>query len=187
MNGREQTGRSRTVVICGQKSPMIQKKVCLLGAFATGKTSLVARYVRSVFSEKYLTTVGVMIERKTVQSVSGDVSLILWDLHGEDEFQRVRASYLRGSAGLIFVVDGTRRDTLDRAIALFEESRLAVGPVPAVFALSKCDLTESWELTETDLARLQTAGCSWVLTSAKTGEGVEQAFATLVAGMLDHD
>lgn len=166
---------------------MVQKKVCLLGAFATGKTSLVARYVRSVFSEKYLTTVGVMIERKTVRTETEDVTLILWDLHGEDEFQRVRASYLRGTAGLIFVVDGTRRDTLDRALELCEESRLAVGPVPTVFALSKCDLADAWELTSEDIARLQAAGCTWVRTSAKTGEGVEQAFAMLVAGMLAHD
>jgi len=94
---------------------MIQKKVCLLGAFATGKTSLVARFVRSVFSEKYLTTVGVMIERKTLTLDRTDLNLIIWDLHGEDEFQKVRASYLRGTAGIIFVVDGTRRETLARA------------------------------------------------------------------------
>lgn len=166
---------------------MIQKKVCLLGAFATGKTSLVARFVRSVFSEKYLTTVGVMIERKTVATATGDVNLILWDLHGEDEFQKVRASYLRGTAGLLFVVDGTRRDTLDRALLLYEESRMAVGPVPGVFALSKCDLVDAWELTEADLERLEAAGCRWVKTSAKTGEGVETAFSLLVSGMVGHD
>ncbi|MFN7914279.1 MAG: Rab family GTPase [Vicinamibacterales bacterium] len=166
---------------------MIQKKVCLLGAFATGKTSLVARFVRSVFSEKYLTTVGVMIERKTVATNAGDVNLILWDLHGEDEFQKVRASYLRGTAGLLFVVDGTRRDTLERALLLYEESRIAIGPVPGVFALSKCDLVDAWELTDDDLRRLETAGCTWIRTSAKTGEGVELAFARLVAGMVGHD
>lgn len=166
---------------------MVQKKVCLLGAFATGKTSLVARYVRSVFSEKYLTTVGVMIERKTVPTSAGDVNLIIWDLHGEDEFQKVRASYLRGTAALLFVVDGTRRETLDRALDLYEESRLAIGPVPGLFALSKCDLVDTWELTDADLDRLRAAGGTWVATSAKTGEGVEQAFATLVAEMHPHD
>lgn len=166
---------------------MVQKKVCLLGAFATGKTSLVARYVRSVFSDKYLTTVGVMIERKTVSTPAGDVNLIIWDLHGEDEFQKVRASYLRGTAALLFVVDGTRRETLDRAIELYEESRLAIGPVPGLFALSKSDLVDLWELTDADLDRLRAAGGTWVTTSAKTGEGVEHAFASLVAEMHPHD
>jgi len=166
---------------------MIQRKVCLLGAFATGKTSLVARFVRSVFSEKYLTTVGVMIERKTVVSEAGQTNLILWDLHGEDEFQKVRASYLRGTAGVIYVVDGTRRETLDAALRLHEETRLAIGPVPCLFALSKCDLTDAWELRDDDLERLRHEGCPWIRTSAKSGEGVEDAFSTLTAAMLRHD
>ncbi|MGE3956428.1 MAG: Rab family GTPase [Vicinamibacterales bacterium] len=163
---------------------MLQKKICLLGAFATGKTSLVSRYVRSAFSEKYLTTVGVMIERRAT-SVGGEpVSLIIWDLHGEDEFQKVRASYLRGAAGLLLVVDGTRRDTLDKALALLEESRHAIGPVPAVVALSKSDLSDLWELDDGALARVAAAGCRSMVTSAKTGAGVEEAFAVLLREMM---
>ncbi|MFN8063974.1 MAG: Rab family GTPase [Vicinamibacterales bacterium] len=166
---------------------MIQKKVCLLGAFATGKTSLVARFVRSVFSEKYLTTVGVMIERKTLTLDRTDLNLIIWDLHGEDEFQKVRASYLRGTAGIIFVVDGTRRETLARAEQLYEEARLAIGPVPCIVALSECDLADQWEIDEASLAGLRALGCPWVRTSAKTGEGVEDTFVTLAREMIGHD
>lgn len=166
---------------------MIQKKVCLLGAFATGKTSLVARFVRSVFSEKYLTTVGVMIERKTLTLDRTDLNLIIWDLHGEDEFQKVRASYLRGTAGIIFVVDGTRRETLARAEQLYEEARLAIGPVPCIVALSKCNLADQWEIDEASLAGLRALGCPWVRTSAKTGEGVEDTFVTLAREMIGHD
>ena len=45
---------------------MIQKKVCMLGAAGVGKTSLVSRYVRSIFSDKYLTTLGVKIDKKVI-------------------------------------------------------------------------------------------------------------------------
>ncbi|MFN6951418.1 MAG: Rab family GTPase, partial [Albidovulum sp.] len=86
---------------------MIQKKICLLGAFAVGKTSLVARFVRSTFSDKYLTTVGVKIDRKDLDLPGTPVTLMLWDLAGEDEFNTVQMSYLRGSAGLLIVADGT--------------------------------------------------------------------------------
>ena len=97
---------------------MMQKKVCMLGGFAVGKTSLVRRFVSNVFSDHYHTTIGVTVEKKSVIVDDRDVMLVLWDLYGEDEFQRVRDSYLRGSAGYILVMDGTRKATLDTALAL---------------------------------------------------------------------
>ena len=94
---------------------MIQKKICMLGAYAVGKTSLVGRFVRSMFSEKYQTTVGVKIDQKTVNVGDQQVNMMLWDLHGEDEAQKVRLSYLRGASGYILVVDGGQiRDVMRR-------------------------------------------------------------------------
>ena len=97
---------------------MIQKKICMLGSFAVGKTSLVRRFVHSMFTDKYLTTVGVKIDNKKLVYGDKEVSLLLWDLYGEDEFQRVQTSYLRGSSGLLLVADGTRPETVDKAIEL---------------------------------------------------------------------
>lgn len=77
---------------------MIKKKVCMLGAFAVGKTSLVERFVKSIFSEKYVTTVGVKIDKKSMQFDNEQIELLLWDIHGEDEFQKVRPSYLRSNS-----------------------------------------------------------------------------------------
>ena len=66
---------------------MIKKKICMLGAFAVGKTSLVQRFVNSIFSEKYQTTIGVKIDQKLVQTGDTEVNLMLWDIHGEDNYQ----------------------------------------------------------------------------------------------------
>jgi small GTP-binding protein len=77
---------------------VVQRKVCMLGATSVGKSSLVRRFVESIFSEKYQATIGVKIDRKLVQVDDTQVSLLLWDLQGEDEFQRVRLSYLRGAS-----------------------------------------------------------------------------------------
>jgi len=162
---------------------MTQAKVCMLGAFAAGKTSLVSRYVRNEYSEKYLTTVGVRIERKVVRSADHELDLVLWDLHGEDEFQRVRHSYLRGAAGCLFVVDGTRGPTLDTALRMQAEAVTTLGPIPCVFAINKADLRASWALEEPDLDLLTARGLSVILTSAKTSQGVEEAFAALVDGI----
>jgi hypothetical protein len=164
---------------------MIQKKICMLGAFAVGKTSLVARFVRSIFSEKYHTTVGVKIDKKPIKVGDEDVTLVLWDLAGEDEFQKVQMSYLRGSAGYILVVDGTRRATLDKAFSLQKSAEEAVGKVPFIIVLNKADLSDDWEIDEPTIQDLSQKG--WILLkgSAKTGEGVEETFMTLAQKMIE--
>jgi hypothetical protein len=164
---------------------MIKKKICMIGAFATGKTSLVQRHVHSIFSEKYHTTVGVKVDKKQLQVQGRDLDLIIWDLHGEDDFQSVRMSYLKGSAGYLFVVDGTRRGTLELALDLRARAEAAIGQLPCVFALNKCDLRDQWEITATDLARLAQAEIPAMETSAKTGHSVEAAFHALAALLLE--
>ena len=164
---------------------MIQRKICMLGAFAAGKTSLVSRFVRNTFSEKYLTTVGVRIERKTVRGGDCELDLVLWDLHGEDEFQSVRTAYLRGSSGCILVVDRTRPPTLQAAERLHQEVRSTIGEVPCVYALNKTDLDASPAIGDTVLTDLRRQGSVVIETSAKTGLGVEDAFEALVRAMAD--
>lgn len=164
---------------------MIKKKICMLGAFAVGKTSLVQQYVHSIFSEKYQTTVGVKIDKKTLTSGRVPVDLILWDIHGEDAFQSVRTSYLRGASGLLIVVDGTRRATLDTAFDLQARATEAVGPVPTILVFNKSDLSADWEITPAELAQVQQKGAVTVETSAKTGGGVEETFEMLVRAMME--
>jgi small GTP-binding protein len=163
---------------------MTQKKICMLGGFAVGKTSLVSRFVSSIFSDKYLTTVGVKIDRKTVAVGERDVTLMLWDIYGQDEFQSVQQSYLRGSSGYLLVVDGTRRATLDVAAALQKTAEQLLGPVPYVVVLNKSDLEAEWQIDDRGLWRLIDQGAPVVRTSAKTGAGVEDAFRALTRAML---
>jgi small GTP-binding protein len=157
----------------------VQKKICMLGAFSVGKTSLVKRYIASVFSEAYLTTVGVKIDKKTVDLAGKMVNLILWDLAGEDDIASLRMSYLRGSAGYVLVADGTRRASLDVALSLRARVDADHGALPFVLLLNKNDLTERWAISDADIAGLRNDGW-WVRSSsARTGEGVEEAFTDL--------
>ncbi|MGH8605890.1 MAG: Rab family GTPase, partial [Gammaproteobacteria bacterium] len=94
---------------------MLQKKICMLGFFGVGKTSLVRRYVSSVYSDTYLTTVGVKIDKKTVTVREQTLNLLLWDIAGADDISALRTSYLRGAAGYLLVADGTRPETLESA------------------------------------------------------------------------
>ena len=159
---------------------MIQKKICLLGGFGVGKTSLVSRYVHSIFSDKYLTTLGVKIEKKAVTVEEKSVELIIWDLHGDDEFQKVNMSYLRGASGYLLVADGTRRHSIDTALMLHEAARRSIGKVPFILVVNKVDLADSWEIDPTALEHF---GVPVVRTSAKSGEHVEDTFAALARAM----
>jgi small GTP-binding protein len=163
---------------------MMQKKVCMLGGFAVGKTSLVSRFVRSIFSDKYLTTVGVKIDKKPMAVDGKDLTLMLWDLYGQDDFQTIQESHLRGTAGYLLVVDGTRLATLDTASELQPRLRQIVGDVPFVVVLNKADLTDQWRIDDAAVTAAFPGHAAVVRTSAKTGDGVEDAFAGLARRLL---
>ena len=158
---------------------MIQKKICLLGAFAVGKTSLVARFVKSIYSDQYLTTVGVKVDKKIVSLGDKEVNLIVWDLAGEDEFQKVSMDYLRGAAGYLLVADGTRLSTLETARLLRQRVADNIGDIPFVFIINKNDLSAEWEIDDQAIADCQATGWNVIKSSAKTSEGVEEAFKLL--------
>jgi small GTP-binding protein len=158
---------------------MRKKKVCLLGAYGVGKTSLVRRFVESIFEERYQTTVGVRIERKDITVHGIGVQMILWDLAGEDDLSRVRPAYLQGAAGCIFVADGTRPETLEIAERLRGAFAGRDRDMPFVLALNKSDLQDSWAITAATTSRLGEQGWEIRQTSAKTGEGVEDLFQAL--------
>ncbi len=164
----------------------MKKKICMLGAFAVGKTSLVQQYVNSIFSDKYHTTVGVKIEKTTVTIDDTDVDLIIWDLHGEDEFQHVRLSYLKGSSGCIYVVDGTRKKTLATALNLEQIAQNTIGRLPFVLVINKSDIQDQWEIEPETLSELKNRGVSVIVTSAKTGDEVAQAFKILTKKMMEN-
>jgi small GTP-binding protein len=161
---------------------MIQKKVCMLGSFAVGKTSLATRFVRSMFSERYHTTVGVRIHKRLLGVDGEQMNIVLWDLAGEDELVKLRIAYLRGCSGYVLVADPTRPDTIQVAAHLQTRAEEALGPVPFVLVMNKSDLVDA----QTERRTLEElAGTSWDLrwTSAKTGSGVEDAFMALAQKM----
>lgn len=163
------------------------RKVCLLGDFAVGKSSLVARFVRNTFSDKYLTTVGVKVDSKLVQL--GDdrsVKLVVWDLAGKAELDSLNRGYIRGAHGVLLVADGTREASLRAALYLWMQSQKQLPGVPVVMLVNKLDLIDRWEVSAADVARLRESLPTF-RTSARDGDGVEDAFATLARAILERD
>ncbi len=160
------------------------KKVCLLGDFAVGKTSLMRRFVYNRFDDKYISTIGVKVSRKTVtvprEDDIAELTIMLWDLAGGEEFDRVRASYIRGAAGAVLVCDLTRPETLE-GLNTYISSLHSISPnTQLILAANKRDLISQQQLV---LAHVETFAASLnvpcYLTSAKTGDDVETLFRHL--------
>jgi small GTP-binding protein len=163
---------------------MLQKKICMLGTTAVGKTSLVRRFVESIYSDDYHTSVGVKIDKKPVRVKEKDLTMVLWDIYGADEFQSLRMDYLNGMSGYLLVADGTRKSTITDALTIQESIAKDFAKSPFVFLLNKCDLKDEWEAGADLETQLATRGWTVMRSSAKTGEAVEEAFHMLGEKML---
>ena len=165
---------------------MLNKKICMLGSMAVGKTSLIRRFVSSIFSDSYLSTVGVKISKKSLAVDGRDISLVLWDLEGQDEYGDVNVSYLKGASGLLFVIDGTRGHTLSQVLEMRESALAAAGgaETPHLFLMNKNDIRGDWQVSDAVLDALKDKGYVVLEVSAKTGQNVEEAFETLTRLML---
>jgi small GTP-binding protein len=152
---------------------MISKKVILTGSFGVGKTSLFNRFIYQQFSDKYLTTIGVKVNNKVVEIGDEKVSMMIWDIAGEVSQDKVPASYFLGASGIIYVMDLSRPRTfinLETDVKFLKEM-LPNGDILIVG--NKRDL-----VTPEQLESIVDGIDSNIdfLTSAKTGENVENLF-----------
>ena len=158
----------------------IAKKVCLIGRFAVGKTSLVRQYIENQFSEKYKTTVGVSISTKVIDIDDHSISMILWDIAGFEQEGHYK-HYLRGTQGIIWVLDGTEPESFD----IFEKVSIPdLDSIPAICLVNKCDLKDQWRLNEESLQKIRQYVSTIHYSSAKTGENVEDSFNELAKKLL---
>jgi small GTP-binding protein len=165
----------------------LKSKICLLGEKAVGKTSLIRRYVLNMFDDHYITTIGTKVSKKEVRVFQPekdrivDVDMTVWDIMGEKGFRELlKEAYFYGANGILAVCDVTRRKTLDDLDDWIDSVEAVVGKVPILIAVNKADLMKEGQLTELDIAQGAKAFESeFVMTSAKTGEGVEEAFRKL--------
>jgi small GTP-binding protein len=174
--------------------PVISKKICLVGDFGVGKTSLVRRFVDRQFSDQYLSTIGVKISRKLVKlSANGnaelpDVQLVIWDVEGQTKFQAIAPSYLQGAGGAIIVADLKRPETIASIVQhIALTSNVNPQGIAIVIALNKVDLIDETALEEL-LSLSQWEDIPQVIatytTSAKTGIDVDEIFQTLAQAMV---
>ena len=161
----------------------VHKKICLLGDFSVGKTSLVRQFVEGRFDDSYLSTIGVKISKRKVEVADKNaaVNLLIWDLAGGDDYSKVTSGYLTGAAGVLMVCDITRRSTLTMLDIYSKQLKKVVKKeIPIVVLVNKIDLIERREISDQDVLDIaERLGAPWLFTSAKTSEGTEKGFTLL--------
>jgi small GTP-binding protein len=162
----------------------LSKKVCLLGDFAVGKTSLVRRFVYDLFEDKYLSTIGVKVSRKMVAVPKDDatieLTIMLWDLANSKEFDSIRVSYLRGTAGAVAACDLTRPSTIDGLYKYSRELRAINPGAHLILVANKTDLADQQSVTGAQIeAVARDINAPFYLTSARTGKNVDEVFRHL--------
>ena len=160
---------------------MISKKAVLVGHFNVGKSSLVRQFVHSKFSDDYITTIGVNIEKKQVDVGGNTVNIILWDTAGEESVTKIPKSYLLGAHGVIYVFDLARPSTYENIEQDVNDLRNIIPNIPVVVIGNKNDLLPKEEV-EKIMAGLGVP-CE-LSSSAKTGVNVEEAFLSLAQQMI---
>jgi small GTP-binding protein len=161
-----------------------QKKICLIGDIAVGKTSLVRRFIEGRFDDSYINTIGVAVSRKVISLNHGDQTLdlnvLIWDVAGGERFDHIIRNYYQGAAGALLVCDLTRSATATR-LTEYTQQFLQINPnCPLVVIGNKDDLESQRQITASQLQILAAQySAPYFTSSAKTGEHVEEAFHSL--------
>lgn len=166
---------------------MIKKKICLIGSFAVGKTSLLGRFVHNRFDDKYLTTIGMKTSKKTLPPVQDPISgsvvqyaFLIWDIAGMEKFDTLAMNYYRSASGALAVADLTRRETIARLQDICDRFRSVSPGAQLLIIGNKLDIFQQDRETMILLKKtVSNLSAEYLLTSAKTGQGVEQAFLEL--------
>lgn len=163
----------------------VEVKVCIIGDTDVGKTSLSTRYCHGEFPENSTPTIGASFLQRRVVVDNVEISLQIWDTAGQERFRSMAPMYYRGAKAAICVFDVTNEESFNRVTTWLRDLRAHADPnVVICLAGNKCDKTPTFDLSKCDsLAR--TLGGSFFLTSALTGEGVQEIFETLSRNISD--
>jgi small GTP-binding protein len=172
----------------------LHKKVVLLGDPAVGKTSMIRQFVFTLFDDKYVSTLGTKVTKKSItydnllNDTTIELNLMIWDVMGQSDYKMFHTSACGGSQGALIVCDISRHETVENLSYWKTNLYNLTGQVPIIMIGNKNDLAAKHKAEIDIIAELATVhDVPLFFTSAKTGESIEKVFFTLGESILRID
>ena len=164
-------------------------KIILTGDFQAGKTSLIRRFVENAFKEDYISTIGVQISKKTINlTEQNKMNFIVWDIGGQSfQMAPYRARFYNGANAAVIVIDRTCPGNLDSVEKWYNDIKTSVSKnIPVVIVGNKSDLTDQIVISKDEIKEVaKSFDFHYILTSAKTGENVHDAFLYIAYRVIE--
>jgi small GTP-binding protein len=158
----------------------------MIGDGGVGKTSLIKNYTMGTFETDYVKTIGAQFSRYDKKIKNDIIKLIFWDIAGQDDFNFLHPLFFQESKACIIVFSLEKNDLGEDSFShiknWYEELKQYCGNIPIVLFANKVDLVDQKDINYNKINEVveefQLLG--YYLTSAKTGEGVNEAFNTII-------
>ncbi|MHA1498562.1 MAG: Rab family GTPase [Promethearchaeota archaeon] len=161
-------------------------KVTIIGDGGVGKTSLIQKFTQGTFQKNYIKTIGAQISNYEVEFEEYRTELLFWDIAGQDDFHFLRPSFYRASKAAIIIYSlednnlGSR--SFEHITTWYKDVKEFCREIPVIIFANKVDLVDENHLDKTKIQKLVDDNnfLGYFITSAKTGQGVHDAFNTLI-------
>ena len=163
-------------------------KLILVGDYQVGKSAIIKRFIDNTFNEAYLPTLQLKISKKTLKLGEATVNLVIWDVGGQSiSMSSYRDRFYEGAQSAIIVVDRTRPETLEHVERWYKDTNKAIQhKIPYILVGNKSDLNNNIVVQKQDLEdKAKEFGLNYIITSAKTGENINDAFSNLTYTYLE--
>ncbi len=170
----------------------MKTKLVLMGEGGVGKTSLIRRFVLNEYQDTYLHTIGTKVSKIALTvpyeaDTEVQMDMSIFDIMGQHGFRDlVRETYFHGAQALMAVCDLTRLDSLSALDEWIPSALEIAGDVPVYIIVNKKDLMDRRAFSDEQVAKVaEPFGAPWVMTSARSGEFVDDAFNALAIEIVD--
>ena len=164
-------------------------QILLIGDSSVGKTSLIQRYANGIFKEEYLATVG--LDYYTKQEMINNINVLVkwWDTAGQERFKALTPNYFRNAEGVVLAYDVTNSESFENLKFWINSIKSNLGEknifIPIIIIGNKIDMEDMRDITKEDASKFaKENNYKYFETSAKTGEGVDEAIRDLVNQVL---
>ena len=164
-----------------EESEMIFK-IIIVGNSSTGKTKIIDRYLKNIFEDNSISTLGFQMYKKEYQIEQDKITVQIWDTAGQEKYASLTSSYYKSAKGALVVYDITDKESFNKIEKLVNDIKNGGDKNIYIILLgNKIDLEDRRVITKEEGENLaQKLNLGFGEVSAKTGDGIEEAFQKLI-------